>query len=163
MNSNQLKFIANKLQIQNFLGVFAVDELSLLPMGSCGSLIFNTDTSEKKGQHWIAICLTANKIFYFDSLNVNFLFTSEVTKFLLRNKKELFFNKIKTQVDNSNTCGIHCLVFCLYMSKLDVKEKSFITFFFQFITFQCFPKGINNDFDLLQHHISITLRRKVII
>ena len=57
MNSNQLKFIANKLQIQNFLGVFAVDELfTVAGMGSCGSLIFNTDTSEKKGQHWIAIC-----------------------------------------------------------------------------------------------------------
>ena len=83
----------------------------------------------------IGICLTANKIFYFDSLNVNFLFTSEVTKFLLRNKKELFFNKIKTQVDNSNTCGIHCLVFCLYMSKLDVKEKSFITFFSNLLPF----------------------------
>ena len=163
MNSNQLKFIANKLQIKNFLGVFAVDELSLLPMGSCGSLIFNTDTSEKKGQHWIAICLTANKILYFDSLNVNFLFTSEVTKFLLRNKKELFFNKIKTQVDNSNTCGIHLSCVLFVHVKVRCERKKFYHFFFQFITFQCFPKGINNDFDLLQHHISITLRRKVII
>ena len=61
MDTHQLESIAKKLKLEDFLGVFAADQLSLIPPGKCGSLILNTDTSEKKGQHWIALCISPIK------------------------------------------------------------------------------------------------------
>ena len=49
--------------LKKFLGVFAVDELTLIPKGRTGLLIFDTDTSQNTGQHWIALCIT-KKITY---------------------------------------------------------------------------------------------------
>lgn len=121
MDSNELASVAKKLKIPNFLGIFAADELSLVPTKKCGTLIFNTDSSEKKGQHWIAMCITKKSIFYFDSLNLQFVFLHNIAKFLVRLKKDLHYNKIRTQTSNSNTCGVHCIIFCYFMSILGVK------------------------------------------
>ena len=66
MNSIELENIAKKLKLEDFLGVFAVDELMQIPPKKCGMLIYNTDTSEKKGQHWIALCISKEDVFYFD-------------------------------------------------------------------------------------------------
>ena len=56
MNSNEINELAETLVIKDFIGVFAVDELTLIPKGRTGLLIFNTDTSQNTGQHWIAFC-----------------------------------------------------------------------------------------------------------
>ena len=107
MNSLELENIAKKLKWENFLGVFAVDQLCQIPSKKCGMLIFNTDRSEKRGEHWIALCLTKENIFYFDSLNNDFIFLSEIINFLLRLKKMYFIIKsilskmIQTLVENN--------------------------------------------------------------
>ena len=132
MNSIELESIAKKLKLEDFLGVFAVDELLQIPSKKCGMLIFNTDTSEKKGQHWIALCISKEDVFYFDSLNHDFIFISDVTKFLIRLKKNIFYNKIKTQTNESNTCGIHCMFFCYYMST-DISRARFSSFLKNYI------------------------------
>ena len=58
MDSNQLNRYAEKLKLANFMGVFASDELSLIPQSQTGLLIFNTDSSKNSGQHWISLCLS---------------------------------------------------------------------------------------------------------
>lgn len=116
MDSNELNKYAEKLKIQDFLGVFASDELSLLAKTDTGILIFNTDSSQSSGQHWISLCITKENIFYFDSLNFNFQFSNDISDFLVTFDKSLIINTIPIQTNNSIDCGKHCLVFCYIMS-----------------------------------------------
>ena len=116
MDSNELNKYAEKLKIQDFLGVFASDELSLLAKTDKGILIFNTDSSQSSGQHWISLCITKENIFYFDSLNFNFQFSNDISDFLVTFDKSLIINTIPIQTNNSIDCGKHCLVFCYIMS-----------------------------------------------
>ena len=116
MDSNELNKYAEKLKIQDFLGVFASDELSLLAKTDTGILIFNTDSSQSSGQHWISLCITKENILYFDSLNFNFQFSNDISDFLVTFDKSLIINTIPIQTNNSIDCGKHCLVFCYILS-----------------------------------------------
>ena len=117
MNSNEINLFAKQFRIKRFLGVFAVDELSLIPQNRHGLVIFNTDTSQSLGQHWIALCITKRKILYFDSLVSQFQESSDFNKYMNTTNKELVWNKIQIQTYFSDKCGIHCLVFCYAMQK----------------------------------------------
>ena len=114
MDSNQLNKYAKRFS--DFLGVFASDELSLLPKTDTGILIFNTDSSESPGQHWISLCITKECILYFDSLNLNFQLSDDISEFLVKLDKNMIMNKIPIQTMDSSNCGKHCLVFCYVMS-----------------------------------------------
>ena len=114
MDSNQLNKYAKRFS--DFLGVFASDELSLLPKTDTGILIFNTDSSESPGQHWISLCITKECILYFDSLHLNFQFSNDVSDFLVNFDKNVTMNTIPIQTNDSINCGKHCLVFCYVMS-----------------------------------------------
>ena len=116
MDSNQLNKYATSLKFKDFLGVFASDELSLLPKTNTGILIFNTDSSESSGQHWISLCITKECVLYFDSLNLNFQFSDDISDFLIKLDKNLIMNTIPIQTMDSSNCGKHCLVFCYVMS-----------------------------------------------
>ena len=123
MDSNEINLFAKQFRIKRFLGVFAVDELSLIPQNRHGLVIFNTDTSQSLGQHWVALCITKTKIFYFDSLNSKFQQSSHFTDFMKYSKKELIWNTIQIQSDISQKCGIHCLVFCYAMQEYKNKRS----------------------------------------
>ena len=116
MDSNQLNKYATSLKFKDFLGVFASDELSLLPKTDTGILIFNTDSSESSGRHWISLCITKECVLYFDSLNLNFQFSDDISDFLIKLDKNLIMNTIPIQTMDSSNCGKHCLVFCYVMS-----------------------------------------------
>lgn len=116
MDSNQLNKYAKRLRIRDFLGIFASDELSLLPKTVTGFLIFNTDSSESSGQHWISLCITKECIFYFDSLNFNFQFSNDISDFLIKFDRNVIMNALPIQTNDSFNCGRHCLVFCYVMS-----------------------------------------------
>ena len=47
MDSNKIIEFAKLFEISDFLGVFAVDELTLIPKRRTGLVIFNTDTSHR--------------------------------------------------------------------------------------------------------------------
>ena len=95
MDSNEINMFAKLFHIVDFLGVFSVDELSLIPKNRNGLAIFNTDTSQNDGEHWIALCITKRNIFYFDSLNSNFQHSDNFTKYMRHTKKELVGNGIQ--------------------------------------------------------------------
>ena len=123
MDSNEINMFAKLLHIVDFLGVFSVDELSLIPKNRNGLAIFNTDTSQNDGEHWIALCITKRNIFYFDSLNSNFQHSDNFTKYMRHTKKELVGNGIQIQSDISEKCGIHCLVFCYAMQRNKKRKR----------------------------------------
>ena len=131
MDSNEINKFAEQFRINKFLGVFAVDELSLIPKNRLGLVIFNTDTSQSVGQHWVALCITKTRIFYFDSLNIKFQYSTHFTDFMKYTKKELIWNTIQIQSNISEKCGIHCLVFCYAMQKYKNKRgyKNFLKTF----------------------------------
>ena len=128
MDSNEINKFAKQFGLKKFLGVFAVDELSLIPKNRLGLDIFNTDTSQSVGQHWVALCITKTRIFYFDSLNIDFQYSTHFTDFMKYTKKELIWNTIQIQSNISEKCGIHCLVFCYAMQKYKNKRgyKNFL-------------------------------------
>ena len=123
MDSNKIIEYAKLFEIKDFIGVFAVDELTLIPKRRTGLVIFNTDTSDSIGQHWIALCITKRKILYFDSLVSKFQESPDFNKYMTYTKKELVWNKIQIQSYLSDKCGIHCLVFCYAMQKKKKKNN----------------------------------------
>ena len=123
MDSNEINKFAKQFGIKKFLGVFAVDELSLIPQNRQGLVIFNTDTSQSVGQHWVALCITKTSILYFDSLSNNFQQLPHFTNFMKHRRKELIWNKIQIQSNISEKCGIHCLVFCYAMQEYKNKRS----------------------------------------
>ena len=96
MDSNEINKFAQALEIEDFLGVFAVDELTLIPKNRTGLVIFNTDTSQNSGQHWIALCITKRNIYYFDSLFSEFQHSIYFKDYMKFAKKRLIwkFNMI---------------------------------------------------------------------
>ena len=132
MDTNEINTIVKSLGISNFLGVFAVNELSFIPPKSKGTLIFNTEPAQENGQHWIAICINKASVFYFDSLNTDFYLSAYVINFFQRLRKNVFLSKIQIQTEKSDNCGIHCLVFCFVMSKMGNLNsfKSFLKTFY---------------------------------
>ena len=117
MNSNEINLFANSLNISNFCGVFGLDELKQIDKHRKGLVIFNTQPTTLPGQHWIALSITVDTIFYFDSLNSGFHSNECVAKFLFKMNKNVILNNIQIQPDVSNLCGVHCIVFCHIMSK----------------------------------------------
>ena len=133
MDSNKIIEYAKLFEIKDFIGVFAVDELTLIPKRRTGLVIFNTDTSDSIGQHWIALCITKRKILYFDSLVSKFQESPDFNKYMTYTKKELVWNKIQIQPYLSDKCGIHCLVFCYAMQKKK-KKKNYDIFLKPFLS-----------------------------
>ena len=127
MDSNKIIEYAKLFEIKDFIGVFAVDELISIPKRRTGLVIFNTDTSDSIGQHWIALCITKRKILYFDSLVSKFQESPGFNKYMSYTNKELVWNKIQIQSYLSDKCGIHCLVFCYAIQK-NKKKKNYENF-----------------------------------
>jgi hypothetical protein len=127
MDSNKIIEYAKLFEIKDFIGVFAVDELISIPKRRTGLVIFNTDTSDSIGQHWIALCITKRKILYFDSLVSKFQESPDFNKYMSYTNKELVWNKIQIQSYLSDKCGIHCLVFCYAIQK-NKKKKNYENF-----------------------------------
>ena len=127
MDSNKIIEYAKLFEITDFIGVFAVDELISIPKRRTGLVIFNTDTSDSIGQHWIALCITKRKILYFDSLVSKFQESPDFNKYMSYTNKELVWNKIQIQSYLSDKCGIHCLVFCYAIQK-NKKKKNYEKF-----------------------------------
>ena len=117
MDSNEVMKIAKALDISNFLGVFAADQLCTIKENQVGTLIVNTDPSHLSGEHWISIYLDRADIYFYDPLSLDIYKSKYFDVFLLRMNKVLHVNTLQIQNVNSVMCGYHALVFCYVMSK----------------------------------------------
>ena len=72
MNSNEILRAAKELNIPNFLGVFAADQIGSIKSNHLGTLIVNTEPSHLDGQHWISLCICDKDIYLYDPLSLDF-------------------------------------------------------------------------------------------
>ena len=90
-----------------FMGVFAIDTLPqpILPE-SC--FIFNTDSSNLGGRHWIAIKINKeNQGFYYDPLGFHPI--AGVCNHILGFAHGLSYIETSTQDPHTSLCGQHCI------------------------------------------------------
>ena len=127
MDSNEVMKIAKALDISNFLGVFAADQLCTIKENQVGTLIVNTDPFHLEGQHWISFYLGDKDIYLYDSLCLDVYETKYFSQFLIHMNKNLHYNIIRTQSAKSIMCGYHALVFC-YVMKMGGSEQIFRSF-----------------------------------
>lgn len=107
MNSLEIEQLAHKIpQIkQNFVGVFALDEIPQFFRTPAG-LVVNLDRSSEAGSHWISLWLDQNsKAFYFDSL------AQKVPSLISQRFKIVDKMKRAVQPIMSTGCGFYCLLF----------------------------------------------------
>lgn len=119
--------------VRGFKGVYSSDEIkNITPTHDC-SFIYNTDTSNQPGKHWIAVRIddTTKSIEHFDPL------ADEPNKYALEGLKVLMdkikspylykfkINNVKNQKDSTDTCGYQCMRFILDRNKgLSFKEAT---------------------------------------
>jgi hypothetical protein len=104
--------VANK----SFLGVFPIDRLPKISTYPASAII-NTDTSQYKGEHWLAFYIDLNKkCTFFDSYGrspSHFGLAGYFAKY--SNKIE--YNKYQYQSFNSASCGYYSIFFLKLISR----------------------------------------------
>lgn len=108
LNDSELMKYAKQLKIPNFRGVFMRDTLPYTPRyKECA--IFNLDTSNNPGTHWVAYVKKNNSTLYFDSFGG--LKPPKELSFYLGRDVKITYNTNSYQKYNQITCGHLCLEF----------------------------------------------------
>ena len=95
--------------LKYFKGVYMRDELNNYYLQEPLSIIFNLDSSENQGTHWVCFFINSKTCYYFDSFG---LFPPvELTNFLKQSKNcdQLIGSSFQVQNFNTNYCGYLCL------------------------------------------------------
>jgi hypothetical protein len=102
---------------KGFVGTFARDEIPY-KVGLGSFLVVNTDSSEKPGEHWIALAVNKDGSGeYFDSYGLLPLHI-EFADFLFRNCPNGWnYNKVPLQCLECITCGHYCVVYIKLRSR----------------------------------------------
>ena len=96
-----------------FLGAFAIDTLPKT-LKQNYFLIFNTDTSDKKGQHWLALYKEKKNIFCFDSIGIDDNKKDLLEKYCkIKGIDEIHFNETQFQLLTTDTCGKFVIYFLI--------------------------------------------------
>lgn len=128
--SNQIRNIMKKFK--KFVGVFAIDQLNLVPVRKEMGFILNTDPSTKKGSHWVAVYIVNNdSIEYYDSFGEDppRRFMKGIKKLIDKLKPEVYMkfkiNRVIDQRSNSGNCGLLAMNFLINRFKgIPFKECS---------------------------------------
>lgn len=135
------------LKRKNFIGVFPADANPDVKQKTF-SIIFNTGNYNSDGEHFVAIYITRNTIYYFDSFGMK-ASNKNILKFINKyQRKNFYFNSTQIQSKLSNFCGFYCLAFLIanYQKipmikflkifspkKLLTNDKTVISFIMKFI------------------------------
>ena len=107
---------------KGFLGCFASDDLPSFPKQLPASLIINTHKKNEPGEHWLAIVLTKQKCFYFDSFGVPIM-EKIIISYLQQKYKKVTINNECIQHYYSESCGLFCIAFIKHVkSKLGFED-----------------------------------------
>ena len=127
MDTNQLKSIVmnDKYASKNFCGILPIDHLPKKKLTHDCSFIVNTDYSNGKGKHWVAIFVPNNGIIeYFDPFGMKPV-NKEVYDFIKLNSSDYIYNKKGIQHLSSIKCGLFCLFFIMTRSRgIQMKKSS---------------------------------------
>ena len=135
LTAKNIAQITSDLPLNNFLGVFAADNLpSTLDFPAC--LIINTDPADRIGEHWVAVFLAdSSRAEYFDSYGIAPF--HEALQFCQYFCKETVYNKLWIQSPLASSCGHYCIHFLLHRSQ----GETFKNFLKRFRNF----RWINNE------------------
>ena len=119
----------NKILSQNkgFIGCYALDKLPIMESKYDCSTIINTDPAKAKGDHWVAMRMTINKCFYFDSFGVP-IQDKDIKQFA-KEYDEVIYSNICIQDLTSVKCGEFCIAFINNVNSITSYEK-FINMFY---------------------------------
>ena len=109
MNSYEITYCMRKHK--TFLGVFALDNIpSQMRLNDC--LIFNSQTQNLPGEHWMALRLSrCGDLFYYDPLGKPPI--PSVCRRVLLFARSVRYLTTSTQNPQTSLCGQHCLYFLL--------------------------------------------------
>jgi len=120
MNSNDIIRIimSNKRASRMFKGVYPRDKLpTKIDKRSRRVYIINTDSSDKKGEHWVAVNFNPNGIAeYFDSFGFSPTH-SEIKEFITNNSRSWVYNRRLLQNLISSYCGFYVVYFVFMKSR----------------------------------------------
>ena len=119
----------------SFIGCYAYDKLPIMESKYDCSIIINTDPAKAKGDHWVAMRMTKNKCFYFDSFGVPII-NNEIKIFAKEYNEVIYSNKCVQDI-TSVKCGEFCIAFINNVDSVD-SYKKFISMFY--------PEIFINDF-----------------
>lgn len=116
-----------------YQGVISADEIPLIKPAKKISFVMNTDVSSGKGKHWVAVYIDAEddyEINYYDSLGdpPSDMFMRDIKKladkvspiYQLRMK----INSIRSQKDDSTTCGYMAVAFIRKRLRMSFKDAT---------------------------------------
>lgn len=126
LSNNFVSKVCSKLFGGHFLGVFPCDIHPKTNHHKKFSIIFNTGDSETTGEHFVALYMENNKLFYFDSFGKKPTDKNVLSFISNQKKKKLICWKKKIQHDDSSYCGFFCIAFLLHKHK---KIPNFCKFF----------------------------------
>ena len=110
---------------EHFVGVFPLDKIpSSIENKSC--LIFNKDTSDSGGSHWLCLIRTFNNNYeIFDSLGCQLSVIKPHLKF---KKAVYFYNTNAFQELTSSTCGLFALYYLIHrMMNLQLSYRDLLS------------------------------------
>ena len=127
MNSKQIERYFDEQGLKSFLGCYAHDVLPKFPTQLPKSLIVNTDSSDKGGDHWLALILNKSSVFYFDSFGIQVL-NENIIQYLSQKYDKVIYNNHCIQDYESISCAIFCIAF-IERATTKAKYNAFINSF----------------------------------
>src|SRR5689334_20148323 len=118
MNSNQIRreLTSDAYSKRYFKGVLARDQLPN-KIKKPAAYIINTENSDKKGEHWLALFYDRNcRCDFFDSFGLHPAFYN-LEKYLYKTSSTWQYNKNQLQSLESSYCGNYCIYFILLRSR----------------------------------------------
>ena len=120
--NDQIERVMDNYKQKGFKGVFAIDEIDKIPISNKMGVILNLDKSNEPGSHWVALYIDTEDdqaVEYYDS------YGEDPPESLMKDIKGLVdkinpdiylkfkINRIKQQAENSDSCGIHSMMFLI--------------------------------------------------
>ena len=103
----------------NYQGTFALDKFkAAFKAAPYDAYIFNTHTSDKPGEHWLATIGLDETVYFFDSYGFTKKRFSDIQQFITDNCSEMrMAGSACLQGVGSTTCGDYCVVFLLLIMR----------------------------------------------
>ena len=92
-----------------FIGCYPHDKLPKIKKKSNISIIINTANSKSIGEHWVAMRMTKDNCFYFDSFGLEII--NENIKNFAKIYKKVIYSERCIQNIQSKKCGEFCVAF----------------------------------------------------
>ena len=120
MNGENIDRALRQVCGTRFKGVFALDELeTIFPISGNGFYVFNNQTSDKPGEHWLAISSSRLSVTFFDSYALPPSAYDGLESILRRGSRGKVFTRVRPRLQGllSTVCGDYCVLFLILLSR----------------------------------------------